>query len=582
MIVTATWLVPFVLAATWLWRFLFAQYDLRGARLVRLLFSASFALSMGMLLLVIYEVASVLDPRTRWLTWRITFVLDVALLVVVLPVSFIYFLARGFSFLSFRAVRLLTVVFEIGFIWVFWQAGKMFPIMRGGVAHDFLSLEGFIGRLGVIGVTTAAILAGYGSISTPYNYLSVFLQEVKDRDLLAARRNLRSTVDALLEKQTQLAAACDTLDKLREERRRRKYERLRQHQHQRQQQQQQQQQLQNGTEGFVEGEDYHRRRSPTPSRRQSTLAVAMHNAAPPPTQQQLLLQGGAAAMASSSTTAVGPWHVSQQQQSQWQRVGGYESAVGVASSGSGHVFNFQGGHHGSAFSSPPPHLKGNANHSSSNDHAPFPSSATAAATTSMTSPPQTTQHSNFQQSLSPLIISPTVVIVGGRRERAWSNAANNGNGADGENGLFGADGYPLAPGSGRKAAAPAAVAGALKRAWRMLGGGGVKDDDELDSESDVDVGGEVVGGGAPSEHGTAALNQQQIAGAGPDGGIPEAKRAVRQLRREASVLQDLQREMSMELEEMAATRERILESRTIKGRFFNALGYFLSVYGVYR
>jgi hypothetical protein len=163
-VVVLSWLLPFVVAATLLWRFLFSQYELRR-RSVQFLFSVTFALSFDMLLLLIYEIAGVLEPRTRLLTWRITLVADVALLVVALPASFFYLLAIDSGLLSFRAARLLTVVFEVGFLWFFWQAGKLFPIMRGGVTHDFLSIEGFIGRLGVIGVTTAAILSGYGAIS---------------------------------------------------------------------------------------------------------------------------------------------------------------------------------------------------------------------------------------------------------------------------------------------------------------------------------------------------------------------------------------------------------------------------------
>lgn len=215
-IVVLSWVIPFLVALTVVWRFLFSQHELRR-RDVQVLFALTFALSFDMLLLLIYEIAGVLEVKTRWLTWRITLVADVTLLVLVLPSAFFYVLCTDSGLLSFRAARLVTVMCLIGFLWAFWQAGRLFPIMRGGVAHDLLSLEGLVGRLGVIGVSTSAILSGYGAISTPYNYLSVFLQDVSDGDIRMARANVRACMSQVLTHQTQLALESARLQQLRNE-----------------------------------------------------------------------------------------------------------------------------------------------------------------------------------------------------------------------------------------------------------------------------------------------------------------------------------------------------------------------------
>lgn len=47
------------------------------------------------------------------------------------------------------------------------------------------------GRLGVLGVTLAGVLSGYGAVSTPHGYLTLFVHHVSEDDVGAKRRALR-------------------------------------------------------------------------------------------------------------------------------------------------------------------------------------------------------------------------------------------------------------------------------------------------------------------------------------------------------------------------------------------------------
>lgn len=197
-IVAASWLIPFALAAVPIWNWLFREYDIRRNS-VQFLFSATLATSVNMFLLIVYEILGTLEPRTRWITWKIVLVVQIALLVGILPMAVMYVLAADLG-LAPRTARLLAAVAEVLFLWLFWNAGSVFPIVRGG-AHDLLSLEGLIGRVGVLGVTTAALLSGYGAVSTPFGYLSVFIQHADAALIRRKQADLRRQLDALLQMQ---------------------------------------------------------------------------------------------------------------------------------------------------------------------------------------------------------------------------------------------------------------------------------------------------------------------------------------------------------------------------------------------
>ena len=57
-----------------------------------------------------------------------------------------------------RLARLLALIAELAFLYAFWRLGSALPAAQA--RHELLTIEGAVGRLGIAGVTAAAILSG--------------------------------------------------------------------------------------------------------------------------------------------------------------------------------------------------------------------------------------------------------------------------------------------------------------------------------------------------------------------------------------------------------------------------------------
>jgi hypothetical protein len=173
---------------------------------VHALFSVTFALSVDLLIMLTYEIAGVLEPAVRQLAWRAILLSLVVLLALVLPASAFYLLARDAGAHA-CAAQVAAAVGSAVWLWAFWRAGNFFPLQLKG-DHDLFSLEGAVGRLGVAGVTTAAVLSGYGAVSNPYAYLNFSpARAATDADVRAAKRALKETADRAKEAEHKLVRA---------------------------------------------------------------------------------------------------------------------------------------------------------------------------------------------------------------------------------------------------------------------------------------------------------------------------------------------------------------------------------------
>ncbi|ETE67021.1 Golgi pH regulator [Ophiophagus hannah] len=71
--------------------------------------------------------------------------------------------------------------------------------------NGILSIEQLISRVGVIGVTLMALLSGFGAVNCPYTYMSYFLRNVTDADILSLERRLLQTMDMIISKKKRIA-----------------------------------------------------------------------------------------------------------------------------------------------------------------------------------------------------------------------------------------------------------------------------------------------------------------------------------------------------------------------------------------
>jgi len=188
-IVLLSWLFFFLVSWIFCYRKLFEDYEVRMIWSVQLVFSITLTLSCSMFLLIIFEIMDVLSYESRWLTWKINIYSMLFLLVVVVP---LYMLRHAFAPMCRNKTQLaLSVSIAFALLLLgFYKLGDPFPILSdrskkfSGLAQRigfFLSIEHGISRIGVIGVTSSAIMSGFGAVNCPYTYMEYFMRKIQDK-----------------------------------------------------------------------------------------------------------------------------------------------------------------------------------------------------------------------------------------------------------------------------------------------------------------------------------------------------------------------------------------------------------------
>ncbi|GAB1287890.1 Golgi pH regulator [Apodemus speciosus] len=129
---------------------------------------------------------------SRYFHWKLNLCVILLILVFMVPFYIGYFIVMHKQRLLFSCLLWLT------FMYFFWKLGDPFPILSP--KHGILSIEQLISRVGVIGVTLMALLSGFGAVNCPYTYMSYFLRNVTDTDILALERRLLQTMDMIISK----------------------------------------------------------------------------------------------------------------------------------------------------------------------------------------------------------------------------------------------------------------------------------------------------------------------------------------------------------------------------------------------
>uniref|UniRef100_A0A2K6LTM7 Golgi pH regulator conserved domain-containing protein n=1 Tax=Rhinopithecus bieti TaxID=61621 RepID=A0A2K6LTM7_RHIBE len=140
----------------------------------RVTFSVLFAFSCTMFELIMFEILGVLNSRSRYFHWKMKLCNSAD---PGFHGAFLHWLFLHKQRLLFSCLLWLT------FIYFFWKLGDSFPILSP--KHGILSIEQFISWVGVIGVTLTALLSGFGAVYCPYTFMSYFLRNVTDTDIVA-------------------------------------------------------------------------------------------------------------------------------------------------------------------------------------------------------------------------------------------------------------------------------------------------------------------------------------------------------------------------------------------------------------
>lgn len=170
---------------------------------MQLIFSTTFALSLTMFELIIFEILGVMDSKSRYFHWRLELTLLLLMVIAVIPLYFAYSCISNITFVSEKWVHFLTVGIWIVYLYGLWRIGDPFPLLS--VSHGIFTIEQAVSRIGVIGVTVMALLSGFGAVNYPYTSMSYFIRPVSQGDIINLERRLLLTMDMISGKKKRIA-----------------------------------------------------------------------------------------------------------------------------------------------------------------------------------------------------------------------------------------------------------------------------------------------------------------------------------------------------------------------------------------
>lgn len=157
------------------------------------LFSLTFAFSAVIVELLICEVTDTLEPSTRKLFWKVDMVLLLGVLLLVLPFAHILCIVQR-KITGFKAVVLSSIILS-GISFVFWRWSWLAPVLPlGAESVDQYGMLNAVGRVGALGLVLVSVLSGYGTVSVPFSYLSLFIRPVETGEISAMESQLQQTL----------------------------------------------------------------------------------------------------------------------------------------------------------------------------------------------------------------------------------------------------------------------------------------------------------------------------------------------------------------------------------------------------
>ncbi|KAG4072738.1 hypothetical protein HA402_001850 [Bradysia odoriphaga] len=181
---------------------LFRNYEVRHVS-VQLIFSITFALSLTMFELIIFEIVGLLDSSSRYFHWRLGLTLLLFMVIALIPFYIAYSSISNIRLVPSRWIKTLSILTWFVFLYGFWRIGDGFPLLS--VSQGIFTIEQAVSRIGVIGVTVMALLSGFGAVNYPYTSMTYFIRSVSQSDVIMLERRLMLTMDMILTKKKRIA-----------------------------------------------------------------------------------------------------------------------------------------------------------------------------------------------------------------------------------------------------------------------------------------------------------------------------------------------------------------------------------------
>ena len=188
-------------------------------RLASWVFSASIGLSAVLIELLLFEISDTLNPAARGLALKVTLSSLLFLILIVTPALEIHGFVKGLfgtsDTTSTRKKRpwlqhfLRSAIFKLWLLafWYIPQASILRDTLHEGhkeTDHGFA--EACLERVGIIGISLMASLAGFAAVSSLWQTFGVRHRPVKETDISRKASGLAATEDMLAAKQSRVRA----------------------------------------------------------------------------------------------------------------------------------------------------------------------------------------------------------------------------------------------------------------------------------------------------------------------------------------------------------------------------------------
>ena len=158
------------------------------SRVANLLFSLTFSTSSMLVVLLFAEVTDALSAATRRVAWKLDMFALLLLLLVVLP----YFHILSYIQRRVRSAKwalLLTGAAFAGGSFLFWRSSLLSPALPPGTER--YGMLDAVGRVGALGLILVSILSGYGTVSVPFSYVTLFVRPVEHGEIAAMESQMQ-------------------------------------------------------------------------------------------------------------------------------------------------------------------------------------------------------------------------------------------------------------------------------------------------------------------------------------------------------------------------------------------------------